>query len=355
MNKKTALLFCAFRSSFLQKDRDILLTQYQLFEHDFDAKNKAGTPLKFISQKLFLLQNIVKADIIICQFAGYHSFLPALFGKLFNKPCLVIVGGTDAHDFPGIHYGNWQKRILKTFTALTFRLCSHIAPKHKSLMNCDYTYDSAEPRKQGIYAHLPGLKTPFTEIPNGYDAEKWKCLSAKKKNSFLTIGTGWEYPFQRQLKGIDLIEQIAAHFPDCEFTILGASDSLLSAGHAQNIRALPPKKHEELPYIVSEYEFYLQLSIAEGFPNALCEGMLCECVPIGSDVFGIPEIIGENGFILKHRNVNELKTLIGKALETDKIKIGKAARKRIAENFTYAMRSEKLLNLCNSLIENKTR
>jgi glycosyltransferase involved in cell wall biosynthesis len=353
MNKKTALLFCAFRSSFLQKDRDILDTEFQILEHDFDAKNKAGTPLKFVSQKLFLLRNIAKADIIMCQFAGYHSLLPALFGKISRKPCLIIVGGTDAHDFPGIGYGNWQKRFLKTFTALSFRLCTHIAPKHRALMNFDYSYDPGEPPKQGIYAHLPSLKTPFTEIPNGYDAEKWKCLSAKRKNTFITIGTSWEYPFQRQLKGVDLITNVASYFPDCEFVILGATEALLPANHASNLKILPPKKHEELAKVLSEYEFYMQLSIAEGFPNSLSEAMLCECVPIGSNVFGIPEIIGNTGFILKHRDTEELKKLIEKALASDATRLGKQARSRIAENYTYVKRSEKLLNLCNRLIEKK--
>ena len=346
MNKKTALVFYTFRSTFVKKDIDILAEQYKVLEYNFYTEKKWETPFKLISQKLFLLKNIWAAEVIICQFGGYHSFLPALFGKIFGKRCLIVVGGTEAHCFPGIGYGNWQKGLLKTFTALSFKLCSRIVPKHKTLMHCEYTYDDKEPNPQGIYARLPELKTPYTEITNGYDASKWNCTKAKKKNTFLTVANGWEYPFQQQLKGIDLILEVASSFPDCEFIILGVADATIIRSGSSNVKILPPVKNEDLQNIFSECSFYMQLSMAEGFPNSICEAMLCECVPIGSNVFSIPEIIGDSGFILKKRDSSELKHLIEKALLSDLPDLGKKARKRIADNYTIQSRKEKLLKLC---------
>lgn len=349
-NKKNILFFYNHLSSFVKKDIEILSAQYNVKGHDFLPATKLHTPLSFVSQLFFLLSNITRVDLLVVQFAGYHSLLPALLGWLFRVPCLIVVGGTDAHYFPGIGYGNWQKPVLKTFTALSLKLCSHIAPKHKTLMQCDYTYAANEPTQQGIYARLPKLKTPYTEITNGYDTVKWHCVKEKKKNTFITVSGAWEYHFQQKLKGIDLILEAAPQFPDCEFIILGVDNDSRIPAKPDNVKVLSAVKNEELIAIFSECEFYLQLSMAEGFPNSLCEAMLCQCIPIGSNVFSIPEIIGDAGFALNSRSVDELKVVITAALNSDREKLRLKARERIALNYTLEVRRQKLLELCNRLI-----
>ena len=350
MQVKTALIFYSVRSTFVKKDIEILAADFSVLEHDFYSEKKIGFLFSFITQKLFILKNIWKADLLISEFAGYQSFLPALFGKLFGKPCLIVVGGTDAHYFPRIGYGNWQKKFLKEFTAASFKLCSHIAPKHSSLMQSDYHYDEREPLKQGIYVRLPNLKTPYTEITNGYDAVKWRCIAPKKKNTFITVANGWQYGFQKSLKGVDLILEVAPQFPDCEFIILGVNDASLFGAVGANVTIKPAVNNDELISIFSGCEFYLQLSMAEGFPNSLCEAMLCECIPIGSAVFSIPEIIGDSGFVLGKRDVNQLKQLISQALVCDKAMLKVKARHRISENYTLVMRQIKLSELCKKLV-----
>ena len=347
--QKNILFFYNHLSSFIKKDLEILSSEFNVKQHDFLPKSKLQTPLSFASQLFFLLYNIGKADLLLVQFAGYHSFLPALLGWIFRVPCVIIVGGTDAHYFPGIGYGNWQKPVLKTFTSLSFQLCSHIAPKHSTLIKSEYAYAANEPRQQGVYARLPELKTPYTEITNGYDPVKWQCTKPKRKNTFITVSGAWEYHFQQQLKGIDLILEVAPAFPDCEFIILGIDKENRITAKSSNVKLLPAVKNEELINIFSECEFYLQLSMAEGFPNSLCEAMLCECIPIGSDVFSIPEIIGDSGFVLNKRNIEGLKTLINNALNADKKKLKQKARSRISENYDLEKRSQKLIQLCLSL------
>lgn len=120
--KKKILLFYNFLSSFVQKDIAILQTEFAVAGCDFYTAAKWKIIFRFAAQKLFLLRHIFSADLIVCQFAGYHSVLPVLFGKIFGKRTLIIVGGTDAHYFPGIGYGNWQKNIcvpLRRFLSST--------------------------------------------------------------------------------------------------------------------------------------------------------------------------------------------------------------------------------------------
>ena len=143
---------------------------------------------------------------------------------------------------------------------------------------------------------------------------------------------------------------MAPFFPECEFAILGMQDASGLPNKPANVKVLPPLKNEGLIDVFSASEFYLQLSVAEGFPNAICEAMLCECIPIGSNVFSIPEIIGDSGFVLKKRDVKELKLLIQKAIECDKAALMKNSRERIAQNYSLLKRREKLLELCNALL-----
>ena len=56
---------------------------------------------------------------------------------------------------------------------------------------------------------------------------------------------------------------------------------------------------QELKILYNESKFYFQLSNTEGFGVALCEAMLCGCVPIVSDVNFLPSIVGNSGFVLK--------------------------------------------------------
>lgn len=349
MKKGSLLYFYVGASSFVSKDIEILSKEYQVHAFNFSFERKWKTPIQLLSQFIFLLRLTYSSKLTVCQLAGYHSFLPVIFGKILNKPSLIIAAGTDCHAFPSVGYGNFQKTLLKQITKFSFLLCSHISPKHKSLILCDYTFDDADFPKQGIKYFIPKLRNKFTCIPNGYDDNKFKKRKEKKKNTFLTVSGNLNSEYQIKLKGIDLILSVAKDFPDCLFTIIGVTDKYNPNKFPSNVICHPPLPNEELVDHYSEAEFYLQLSMAEGFPNALCEAMLCECVPIGSNVFSIPEIISDTGYILKKRNLNDLRELIGVAINADKSELGMSARTNISRNYPLIKRETELLELINTL------
>lgn len=344
---KTILYFYTTPSPFVKKDIEILEKKFFVKEFRFNVSSKALLPFSFVWQKLFLLLNIFKASLIVCQFGGYHSFLPVLFAKVLRKKSLIITGGVDCVSYPSFRYGYLHKFPLGIFTKWSYRLACHISPKHESLIMFEDNYYGVDFPKQGIKYFIPNLATLFTVIHNGYDAEKWRRISSKKKDTFITICGGWEYSFQKQLKGIDLIFEAAKNFPGCEFIIVGVP--ITYQPPIKNIRFIPPQKNENLIGFYSEAEFCFQLSISEGFPNALCEAMLCECIPIVSDVGAMPEIIGDSGFILKKRSIDLLKRTIEEAMKCNKEILSKRARKRIEENYTLKRREEKLIHLAEKM------
>jgi glycosyltransferase involved in cell wall biosynthesis len=347
--KSKLLYFHAGKSSFVVKDMEILEEKYTIVDFFFDTSLKKKYPLILIRQKLFILANIINTRLIVCQFAGSHAFLPVLFSRLFFKKSVIIAGGTDCVSFPSIHYGNFNNGLQRFATAFSFKNCSLILPVHQTLVEYDYTYQTNDYPKQGYRFFIPGIKTPYEVIHNGYDSNKWFCNSGKEPRSFITIGAGLNSRFGFSLKGIDLIFEIAPKFPDARFYIVGGTS--IKKEKPANVQLLDNMPNEQLQPLLSKMQFYMQLSISEGFPNALSEGMLCECIPVVSNVGGMADIVSDCGYVLKHKDMNELYELIYKAINSpEQEKFGKKARQRIVENYPFESRKRKLLAVIDKLL-----
>jgi len=326
------------KSTFVAKDIRLLSQHYQVNEYAFDLTKKKLLLWELLKQKLSIIKSLFGTSVYIVKFGGYWSLLSVLFARFFGKKSIIITGGTDCVSFPKMAYGNFQNNTLAWFTRKSFQNAHHIIALHDSMMHSDYSYDNCFFKEQGLKVHIPNLKTPYSIAYNGYDADLWKKTSEKKKGSFLTVASGLGEERRRILKGIDTILQIANQFPDNDFIIVGSNENEL-AEHPKNVILKPKSNAEELKLLYSQAEFYLQLSMSEGFPNSLCEAMLCECVPIVSNVASMPFIIDNSGFILMRKDINSLKGIVQKALESDTESLGKEARQRIAENFTEENRA----------------
>lgn len=344
MKKKTILYFCPNITTFIQRDIDLLSTDYQVKAFSL----KQGNPVLLIPmlamQFLFLVRNLWNCKLFICHFAGYSSLLPVIFGKLFHKPCLIIVGGTDAAKFPEFSYGSYVKKFNGMATAFSLRHCTHILPVHESLVYQDYAYDEAGAPAQGYTLFASGTgQIPFTPVYYGYDADLFKPTEGVKRKplTFITVGN-LKHKSLFIRKGYDLVIELARNRPELSFSLVGW-DGTTQIDVPDNVQLLPYMNQQEIIQAFSGHEFYFQLSVMEGFPNALCEAMLCGCIPIGSDVSGIPFIIGNTGYVLRQRKVDLLNTLITQIKENvEREKLSAAARNRIRQNFTLERRRKEL-------------
>ncbi|MDN3688329.1 glycosyltransferase family 4 protein [Cyclobacterium jeungdonense] len=218
-----------------------------------------------------------------------------------------------------------------------------IVPVAKSLVKSNYTYDRSLPRNQGLLNLVPGLKTPILVIHNGFDASFWFDNGNEKQPfSFITVATGISKQNRALVKGIDLIVELAKSFPEYTFTIVGDENFKSQLPNIFSIGRLP---QEKIRLLFQETQFYLQLSSSEGFPNALAEAMLCGCIPIGSNVGEIPEIIADSGFLLPTKDINDLKKIFTKFTTSNLAKLRSDASERIRSKFSYEKRKEKLLKL----------
>ena len=350
MKRKTKgnkiLYFYAVRMSFVAKDIEILNQRFRVAEYHFNTRVKWKIPLQFIRQLLYVLKNTRSSYAVVCFFSGYHSFLPAIAGKIFKKPVLIFIGGSDAYAYPSFHYGHFNKFLIGRFTCLSARMADLLLPVDECLMFSESDYYTAEESIQGIRHFCKKLNTPHRTIRLEYDPTLFfNRAKNKRENSFITAAFGIEgTSFIR--KGIDMVIEVAHLLPDCHFSVIGCSRDAIRVPVSENVHFIPPVPYKDLAGIYSTHRFYLQMSIAEGFPSAICEAMLCECVPIGSNVAAIPFIIGETGFIVNKRDVLLLKEVIGFACRREDLEdMGQRARERIIGNFYPGSRSKPLFEL----------
>lgn len=349
MERKNLLYCCIKRSAFVERDIAIFSTAYRVSVFARLSPKPVNMIAYLFFQFFFLLRKIWKADLLVCQFAGHHSLLPVLFGKIFRRSVLLIPGGSDCVSFPSFNYGQFRKPLLAKTTRWSYRHATHLAPVDESLLFCNYTYSDRDFPSQGIRYFCKNLRTPATVIHNGYEPDKFFPQNeTRMPRSFLTVADGCESEVVFRRKGIDLLLELAGFMPECRFTIIG-SQQLPVENLPGNVEVLPFVLHEQLPALMSKHEFYLQLSRCEGFPNALCEAMLCGCVPVVSQVAAMPMIVGESGFVLSRADVSLLNALVKKAISADIKRLSAMARQRIAENFTLAKRQKALLRLAEQL------
>lgn len=331
-------------SSFVKNDIKLLSNEYIIKVNILNWRNKILVPFNMLFQILYLLFNLKRIEIILISSGGYWSFIPSLMGKLFKTKVFIILNGSDCASIPPLNYGNLRKSILKYCIKISYLNAERLLPVSSSLAFIKNTYYSDDQYSfQGFKHFFPKLNTKYTVVHNGLDYNFWKPIAEYKKEagSFISVFSG---DSQFILKGGDLIFEIAKKFPNCKFYLAGIEN--VQINKPENVELLGRLDKYELLRYYNLSEFYMQLSIFEGFGVALCEAMLCECIPIGSSVNIIPEIIADSGYILNKRNINELESLLNEALESkDKSKLKRLVRQRIKTNYSNEKRLNKIVDI----------
>ncbi len=323
-------------SSFVKADLSILSRNFKVksFQYPLGSLGKSiWAHFKCqVALFFFLLKNTPSAGCIYIWFADYHSFLPVLFSKIFSKKSFLVLGGYDVTYIPEIKYGVFSNPLRSFFASFAIRHADYLLPVDKSLT------DEARQR-------IKKIRGKIIPLPTGYDPQTWYC-DQTKQDMALTVATGNSY--QRiKLKGIDFFIEVATGLPQYEFYIIGLSrDFSRDLAVPANVKFFESMPQPELRNFYSRARVYAQFSLKEGLPNAVCEAMLCECIPVGSDVNGIPNAIGDCGYILDQRRIDSACELIQKAMQAP-ANLGKQARARILKYFTSEQREQALLAILN--------
>ncbi|MBS9774009.1 MAG: glycosyltransferase [Tenacibaculum sp.] len=336
------------KSSFINTDIAFLSKYYNVKTQDLDWNNPRKLPLNWFLQKLFLFKNILNSKAIIISFAGYFSLIPVIFGKVFGVKTLLILNGTDCVSFPEYNYGSLRKPLLKLFIKYSQKWAVKLLPVDSSLIYQKHLFnENVTIKNQGVRAFFPNTKTPFSVIPNGFDTEFWNFNNIiSKRQGFITV-VSTNNKSTAIFKGIDLILDIAKNYPNQRFTIVGMSEELQQQfNKTENVRFYSFVQKEVLRELYCQHQFYMQLSVNEGFGCALSEAMLCGCIPIVANSGALPNVAGKSAFIVNHRTIKNVKNVVKKVLnlsETEKEILSNDSRKYILTNFDIEKREELFL------------
>lgn len=298
--KKILFIYTSY-STFVKTDYEILSSQHHVTQYQFKpVKGLWKTACQFLKQLFFLLFNVWKFDVIFIWFADYHSFLPVLFAKIANKKSFVVVGGYDVARLPDLSYGIFLSKMRGFCAIYSMKNCS------LNLSVSNYVHRKVKWIAKGgksklVYncVNIPG--TPDTMVP--------------KEKLVITVGfINSERTFH--IKGIDTFIEVARWLPDFKFMVIGITKGLpreLLQNLPSNLEFLGKINHEELNTYYKRAKIYCQFSRSESFGVSIVEAMSFGCIPIVTNVGGMPEIVGKPEYVVQ-RNPQLISTILSEHL-----------------------------------------
>ncbi len=314
-----------FSTPFIREDLTILRSRYRVTEVI------SSGPMTFF-RYLSMLRSV---DCTFSWFASVYSSLLVFLTKLFGVKSILILGGVDVAREPSYHYGIWNSRWKS-------RLVRYGITHADAVLAVDPSLKSEAMRLCGYDGGN------ISVVPTGYDAKRWTPSGAKSPR-VLSIGIAETLP-RFMKKGFDRLFAAAALMKDVEFTVIGISDEVKKqCAIPPNVRCISSVPQDELLEHYRTSKVFCLLSRHEGLPNVLCEAMLCECVPVGSNVYGIPNGIGNAGYIVNPEHMEQIVSSLRSALQSDDA-AGAAARQRIVSEFPLDKRKNEILSIVSTVL-----
>lgn len=278
------------------------------------------------------------SDVIFVWFAGYQALLSVFFAKLFRRRLVVVAGGYDAAHVPEINYGAfiyWYRAAVAYFV----------------FKKSDVIVAVSESTKREVLQRLAPKE--IVVVYNGIDTDLFTPKGVKER-IVLTVAAINDLNLRK--KGLRTFVKTADYLPETRFILAGRYDEAVNELRkisGSNVEFTGYISFEKLLKLYRRSKVCAQLSYHESFGVALAEAMACECVPIVTRRAALPEVVGDCGIYVPYGDAEETAKAVIKAF--DKGELGKRARERIVQVFSFDEREKRLVALVSSLRSTKTR
>ena len=289
-------------SSFVREDIRLLSKSFDVTSFHFQLK---------LGKIYSLFRAIRKSDVVFLWFASYHAFITTILTRFVQRPVIVVTGGYDVACVPEIHYGLALKRTTRAMVKYVLKRATRIISVsnfNKRELQNNYNIDTS------------------IVVPNARDVEKFYPSGQKEDLVTTVCYINWK---NVKVKGLCSFLLVAKELPDLQFAIIGNGPDdvvdYLRARAPKNVVIPGRVSDEEILHYYQKTKVYCQLSFYESFGVAVVESMLCECVPVVTNIAALSEVVGTTGFLIEYDNVDDIAKKIKEARISDK---GKKARER---------------------------
>ena len=333
-------------STFIRLDEEILRRNFRTRVISLNNRGRVVYFLHLLKLILLLAIRMPFTPVAFTRFADWHSAIMAFFCRLFGKRMVLVVGGYDASFLPEFGYGVYSRKTRGKWAKYALRNARLILPNNPSLVSNRNKYLPGIIRNGGIDFFVPHRKGSVRVLYNGYRTDFWVPATSPKKPGLVITVAYVDNIRTYRIKGLNDFIGAARQLPDLEFRLIGSGQEQLLTWEGElpaNLAVMNALEPEVLLQHYQEAKVFCLLSLTEGMSNVLCEAMLCECVPVVSDVNFNAGLVGDSGFVVAQRDPSLIVEAIRKASEAAHDH-GKKARKRIAENFSLERREKELVD-----------
>jgi glycosyltransferase involved in cell wall biosynthesis len=321
------------KASFVAIDREILAEQYEI--EDYYQPGRWPKPLG-------LIRGVLRADLVFCWFASWHSFFPITLAWLLRKPSVQIVGGFDTANMPDIGFGYQQGGLRRWASRWIMRRAGRL------VTNSEYS-------RSEIAANTPLSPAQVTVIHHGVP-DPFGPLDESRPRERLALNVGAVDAGTLVQKGQLPFVMAAALLPDVRFVLAGKwlDDSIdrLRAVAGPNVEFTGWLSDEQLTDLYARAGAYVQPSRHEGFGLAVAEAMLAGCVPVVVDVTAMPEVVGDAGVLIPSQDPQAVANGITEALEAGPEGSARA-RDRILGEFPLQIRRNGILAVVGEALKKR--
>ena len=275
-------------------------------------------------------------DIVYTWFASTYSAAAVASAHAFGRRSVITVGGADVAGIADIGYGIW-------ISPWKSRLVSYALKSADRVLAVDPYLKEEGARRAGYDGRN------IEVLPTGFDPAFWSP-GGEKTESVLTVAV-CDSRARLGVKGINLLIQAATALPGTRFTIVGIDEpyaGTLRASAPANVEIRGRVSRDDLLALYRKSKVYCQPSRFEGLPNAVCEAMLCGCVPVCTDVGGMRTPVSGHGILVPWGDPAALAAAVMEAMSRPAVS-ALEGRESIASRFTPEGREEGLVRLIDEL------